>query len=455
MNNASAVRRTAADNYTVSLPLVKSVDISLFAVLFTLILLYQLQLVASWITDFRVREILYALLYLRIAFFYRVRTTPNFLLVLVFLAYSLFVGVHTYLLYDSELAVQGFLRFVSVALLAPLAGVLLTNIRQVRLFICIWLGVIVVGAATAVYQFLGGDLTWLAQDYVAVRGGLDRFKTLLGEPNVGGMAAVVTYIFAVLGVRNWIFKSLLLLVVFLLLILSLSKAAVAGCVLATVILLLNFRTALNASTLRRALLVGIAAVVASLFLFVLDTEVKHQYEAYVDAGVAAVYGADVDGKSITEDLSDRLVGRTIEGIENARKMSDLYLLDVFLGSSFGAAGSAAFELSGGDFALGSASLLPHNSFSEIYLVGGVVMLTVFLAILVRTFYKLWIVRNRSGTHMAMLGGFIVVTAFTVGYPVVYEPILGAFFWLTVGYVASYRVASERRNTSESGQSTSL
>ncbi len=434
-----------------SVSLARLIDLSLFGILFASVLLYQLQLAVDLIADYRVREILYGLLYLRIAFFYRVRMTPNLLLILLFLTYSLFVAVHTYVytysVYGSDLAVQGFLRFVGVALLAPLASILFTSVRQVESFIYIWLGVIVAGAATAVYQFLGGELTWLTQDYLAVRGSVIRFKTLLGEPNVGGMAAVVTYIVAVLGIRNWFWKSFLLLVAFTLVVSSVSKAAVAGCVLATVVVLFNFRRALNARDLQRLMLIGILVAVAMLSIFVFNTEIRYQSEAYVNAGVEAFYGADVDDKGFMEDLSDRLVGRTIQGIENARRMSDFYLLDIFLGSGFGAAGSAAFELSGSDFASSSGSLLPHNSLSEIYLTGGIFMLAIFLAIVVRTLHELWTIRGEDRIHRAMLGAFIVFTAFIVGYPIIYQPVLGAFFWLTVGYAANYRTTAWIKNPS--------
>ena len=63
------------------------------------------------------------------------------------------------------------------------------------------------GAISGVYQFMGGDLSALTGGYVTSRGEAMRFMTLLGEPNVGGMASSIILLAAVYIVRNQIWKT--------------------------------------------------------------------------------------------------------------------------------------------------------------------------------------------------------------------------------------------------------
>ena len=126
-------------------------------------LLFQLQEVAPWISKLMIREILYALLYMRIILFYRRHVTYNLVFIFLFLLYALFVGVHTAVLYGPALALKGLMRFLYAALLAPPAAILFTNLRQVKVFLKIWLAVFTLGFVSALYQFFGGDLSALFQ----------------------------------------------------------------------------------------------------------------------------------------------------------------------------------------------------------------------------------------------------------------------------------------------------
>lgn len=420
-------------------PLLRRVDIALFGFLLLLILAYQLQLLLAPIYDLRVRELLYLYLYLRVLVFYRMRLTPGLLAVVAFLILCAFAAMHTYLVYGAGMAVPSFLRFVGVALLAPLAAAIFTNFRQVEVFVTMWLAVVALGAATAVYQLLGGDLSWLVQDYLALRGSLMRFKTLLGEPNVGGMASIIIYVFAVLSFRSWIWKSFLLVAALILLVLSVSKAGIAGFIIATTLMIaLHYRSGIRISTAKKVAAFAVGSLILGALVMGFSGELRQNFGDYAMSGLRAFLGSDLDNKNLVTDLSNRLTGRALEGTKIAYAQSSFYPLNVLAGSSFGVAGSVASELRG------DAAILPHNSLLEIYLVGGILLLAVFLIVLFTSFQRLWAERRANGFRMALLIGFLVMVAFAAGYPIIYEPVLGSFFWLVVGVAANAWLANGGR-----------
>ncbi len=420
------------------LSLSRVIDIWLFGILLALILLYQVQLLTSWMPRvFRLREILYAYLYLRMLMFYRPRLNYNFLFLYAFLAHSAFVGLHTYYVYGIDMSIQGFMRFINVALLAPLAATFFTNIKQVKLFFSLWLGVFLLGSGTAIYQFLGGELSWLVQDYVVVRGGLVRFKTLLGEPNVGGMACVIAYIYTVMNVRSWFWKIVVISASLTLLVLSLSKAALGGFVLATLILIIYKREFFTKKTLKKALIVGIIVLVLGLSLMGISPGLRQGFVGYSTAMFGNFFsiGSEANaGNNVFLDLSDRVLGRTISGIELTKMRSDIFLQHLLVGNSYGMTGSAAREL-----LEPSNVFMPHNSYLEIFLVGGLFMFVFFLCILYTTFTKLYFVSFENKYYQALIACLFILAVYMLSYSNIYEPITGTFFWVTVGITANRRL----------------
>jgi len=418
---------------------VNRLDIYLFYILFALILLYKGQLLSPlMMIGFKIRYILYIYLYLRIAIFYEWQLNTKKLLLLIFLSFTIFIAVHTYLLYGKDVAIAGFTRFINVALLAPLASVLFQNLKQFQRFINLWLFVIVMGGLTLIYQLLGGDLSWLVESYIASRGILFRFNTLLGGPNTGGMASAITYIIALLIIRPLAVKIVLLAVALILLIFSLSKAAIAGWIIATTIIVyLKVTKRSNIFKLNRTKLQKMPTImIVSLFFILSITTYSYPIREYIikyaTMAVLAFTGGDTgepNSQSVLEDLFMRMVSITQKGISLAMEQSSFYPLNFLVGSSFGIAGSAAFQLK-------ADVILPHNTFSEIYLVGGVLFLFIFWFILVKTWSRLWLLGNVNTYYKALLIVFLTIVAYMPSYPIIYEPILGSLFWLIVGLVAN-------------------
>jgi len=425
--------------------LTRRIDLLLLSLLLSFILLYRLQLVAGWITGFRVRELLYAILYIRVFLFYRARMTKILFLVYLYLGYCLFVGIHTFFIYGFEMASNGFMRFVNVALLAPLVAIMITRKQQLKIFINIWLTVACLGALSGIYQFMGGDLSALTGGYLASRGETMRFMTLLGEPNVGGMASSIILLAAVYIVQNPIWKIVTAFVAIVLLVLSVSKAGLAGFALA--LLLIVFLQFIRGNRLIRikskriaifsVCLCGFVAV----FLLVLtfsSSVVMNKVRVYAQTAVTAILGEgdpiDVS-PSLVDDLSNRLFAMTSAGIELAKRESSFYLFNVMFGSSFGIAGTAAEEVRGPGI-----TITAHNGYSETYFVGGVLMLLLFLVMLFFVFRRLWWLSKSDDVFALLLASFILCTAFMMGYPIMSTIFVGSMFWLAIGVAANRSIA---------------
>lgn len=397
-------------------------DVYILALLFLAITLYQLQLLLPQLGSFHVREILYVYLYARVVFFYRWKLTKVFLALLVFLVLTVFVAIYTYFSYGLEVAIHGFTRFIHVALLAPLAALILTSDTDLKLVVALWLLVVVAGVITVIYQIFGGEMPWLVQQYTAIRGDLVRHKSLLGEPNVGGMAAVLAYLIASISIRNTVCKYIVLLSTSFLIVVCLSKAALAAFVIAnTMILALNIykNKKDNLQFLSNHLVVQFFVMsiwFTILFFYPLT-------ERYIEVAINSFFGHQPAVPGAIEDFSDRFIFLKYGGDSFSN----------FFGRSFGFAGSAALELKVPD-AVG-----PHNMYLEIYLVGGLFMLISFATVQLSTiiaFVKRIDIDPKI--RVSFLAVFVLISLYMTGYPNIYEPITGSIFWLIVGFICRSR-----------------
>jgi hypothetical protein len=415
-----------------------------FALLFGLGLLFELQMVFPIIASLQLRQALIVLLF--IALFLRAGTwrRAETASLLVFLGLCVAVGAATALRFGPSLAVAGLTRFINVAVVAVFATQLITTTARLRLLIIMWFVVVLGGLGTALYQLGGGDMPWLVGDYYSGRADLLRYKTILGDPNVGGMSAAITLVGGLLLARPLWLKLVIVALSLLLIILSLSKAALVlaaiGLVMAAVIegpQLARLRAA-RPRTAAMAVLVILGAGVGAAFVPVLS-----RYEAI---SIAALAGAqDPAGQSVGYAVADRAFFRVEQGLELLAEMPPSRLVDYVLGGSYGLAGSVAVSARGEP-----PAFLPHNGYLEIFLVGGIILLASFLAVVIQGAQNLLALRRSGLPEMRFL---IIALAMLLimlgGYPIMYEPILGSLFWLIIG--ASFNAARwhQRNDTSPS------
>ena len=413
----------------------KSIDVSAFYGLTALTVFYQFQLLFPVLSEYKLRELFYLYLFARVAVSYKIKLDELKLLIGVFLLVCFVVGAVTVYRFGLQMGMHGFTRFVNVALLAPLATVFVVNAQRLRYFLYIWLFAVLMGCLSAVYQSVGGDMGWLVGSYWSGRGSLTRYMTILGEPNVGGMAAAISLFAVVLLFNSRVLGTVIGLFAITLIMFSLSKAAHAA---ACVGILIFVGVSWISGAERRSIFSSLAwllapAVLLAQLLWLPDLrELFFEYTRVMAASLAGTgeYFGTSDG--VVGALHHRLYQLTVNGIAMAYDQSDFYLLDVLFGSSYGLAGSAATQARGG------LAVLPHNSFLEAFLVGGVTMLSVLVAVLLSAGRRLWRAMMSRGDALPKLVfcAYTLLVLFMIGYPVIYEPILGSIFWILVGASAN-------------------
>ena len=390
--------------------------------------LYQLQHLFPIYKTYHLREVIYAYLYCRVALRYSFPDHTLFKLITFFLMLALLIAIHTWYVTNSVVAVAGFTRFIHVALLAPLVALIVYRESQVRSLIYTWMTVVLLGAITVFAQLLEFDLKWLLGDYLAMRGGLLRYKSLLGEPNVGGLAGVIVFILSIGFINNRIVKMACVGVSVFLVVFSLSKSALILFVGSGFIFILvaswrwfSFRDSIF---VREVFVSLVSALVC--FVLIWLTPIGSNY---ISVGVLAFIGVDEESPSAIVDLTNRIQfgGWFVGAPADSQYINPIEIFQIIFGQSFARAGSAAVDLNV------PMSFLPHNMYLEIFTVGGLLLLGVFCAILCISGYvwggRLLFQRSVSGVLISPL---IIVALYMLGYPNVYEPITGIVLWLALG-----------------------
>lgn len=329
----------------------------------------------------------------------------------------MWTGVHTYIRSDFNLAVLASLRFSNVMILAPVASVLLLDRRDLAVVFYIYVAVYLIALGTLIHQLFFGGGIFVPQNYIAIRGDLVRYATIVGEPNVGGMLAVIAFSYgAVMPGRRWL--AILLggsAVAFV--FLSISKAAMLGMVVAVVAGLI----VLSKDQLVRAFTnVAMAGISGVLLLQLLGSG------AYFWVTIESVLGGIRGEPSALVDLASRqhVPQSTTNGEVTA-------LFNFVLGGSFVNVGSAAQEIRGPM----AGVVLPHNSYMELFLAGGGLLLGCVLFLMARAFANLWSSAKVSGENVdrCALLCLALLSCWMIVYPIIYEPVTGCLFWIIVGY----------------------
>lgn len=422
----------------------RKMDFAIFCVLFAFVISYQIQLLFPAFATLYLREILYAYLYVRVIFFYKHRFNSFVICMGTFVIVSLLAAVNTFFQYQDfglPLAMGSLLRFLNVALLAPLAAVLVQSVKQVRFVLGLWAAVVFVGFLTVFYQFNGGHIQWLVQKYIAIRANLVRYKSFLGEPNVGGMSAVLLLVIAFWGIQNKALRWMGIGVAYFIGLMSLSKAALLGwlivCLFVAFCESFDFKIKKIVIPNRRLgenfLVLGFWMVI---FLF------SAPLFQYAVALLRSFSGNEIGEPSAYLDFRNRAVMMKYGGDFGDRAFIMNYEFFIkygawlkncwfFIGQSFGRAGSVALAMNV------PKAVGPHNSYLEIFIVGGFFMLGAFLTmqwLTLKTFVKSTLAGDPTAKTLLLL--FVILSIFMLGYPNIYEPVTGSLFWVLIGVGAA-------------------
>ncbi|WDR02335.1 hypothetical protein PSQ19_17185 [Devosia algicola] len=334
-------------------------------------------------------------------------------------------GVNTYLLFGPQLALAATARFANVMIVAPLASVLFTDQKHIGQVFAVYVLVLTVAFLSMIYQYYGGTLEAIVGSYIAIRADLVRYMTVVGEPNVGGMVAVLGFIVGVTIPKRMIASVIIAGVSVAFVVMTLSKAALVGLALA-VGMLIFMPTKDRSRIISRSTISGLLGLTV---LFCLGAN------NYLITAFQSVLGNIPGEPSVIGDLANRQLGGGLSEVPVAGVEASSYhwrdAIGVLFGLSFGIAGSAAQEILGS----GVNVVLPHNSYMEMYLTGGIVMLGVMVILMANAFRRIVsdVLRSRRAEEQCALVCMTVLSCWMFVYPIIYEPATGALFWSIIGY----------------------
>jgi len=329
-------------------------------------------------------------------------------------------ALHTALIAGPDIAFHATARFINVMLLVPFVALMFMGERHMERVFWIFWAVFLCALASLLVQFWGWPLDTLVNGYIAIRGDLIRHMTVVGEPNVGGMLAVIAGVSSTMLVKRHSVAVLMGALAVAFVTLSISKAAMLGLGVAMIALVCLLRGEARKEALLRALLAGLAGVLLLLLIGAGD---------YLRVSLDSLIGNIRGEPSAYKDFQYRQSRfGTMDVFDGSLLPAPLNYL---FGASFAEVGSATQEIQGS----GSDVVLPHNSYLELLLTGGAFMLLVVVFLMGRTYRTLWhsCAQGDNRADRCALVCFIVLTCWMLIYPVIYEPVTGCLFWIIVGY----------------------
>lgn len=355
--------------------------------------------------------------------------------IILFIGYFLVIFFFTYIRYNFNTALRSLFWYLQSPILALITPFIITDLKQAKLIIRIWLSVCVIGALSIVYQYLGGELPW--EIIEETRAGITRFSsTLHSDPNLSGTVSSIVFTFSVFFVRSIIWKVVLILSAVVLFFSAVSKAGFLCFIIAIgLIFVLSDKISLvkNKFTLKRTLYLSAALLI--LFILVSFTEIDEEFKEAGHIIISSVTGTGE--RRGTLNIYEEIVLRTSikpkQGIELLISKSDFPVRDIIVGGSFGLIRRGEDRL-----------FRPHNSFLEIFLSGGIIHLLLFIIIIIMTIIELYKKSYKNNFYKSLLITFIILVSYLPGFPVYTTIPLSPLFWLIIGLSANNRLNTEKK-----------
>lgn len=408
-------------------------DFTIFLVLLILFLLNKIVIFSDLNDNFRTREIIYIFLYFRILTFYRIHIKKNLLYILLYIIYCIFICVYTYFLFDLNTSIVALNRFLGVALLAPLSSIIIKNYKQLNIIISLWVATIFVISLSMLYEYFGGNLSEIIFYEIEPRFGVNRLSSLIGSATVSAMYSPFVIIFALFYIKNIFLKIILLILSIIPIILGVSKAAF---VMLIIILLSLFFYKKKYFAINRKINISIFVFLILFLLISSGLNNKLNFKEYLLAGYKSMASKEKGG------VMDQIIYRSIIKFERSYKIAlnndTFYIFSFFIGNSFGISEPLLIKNEKNATIIDSNSIKPHNSFLEIYLVGGIFLFFIFIMINILTFQKLNS-KFPEKYSFSLLYSLIICILYMLLVPIIYEHTLGSFFWVLVGIAANSKL----------------
>ena len=309
--------------------------------------------------------------------------------------------------------------------------VLFSNIKhesQVIGVIKVLLACYVIAALSIIYQIFFGGVSWFVQP--VSRAGMLRYSSILGSLTIYG--SIIGYpllmLYSRLQVIRRVAVTILLIVIVSAGFLSLSKTGVMMMLIAAVLFFVMDRGyAVSKIFSFKILTFALLAMIVMAVLFYNDGAPVLQN--YYNAAVTHTFGPDImfaDSSSVVVDspkvsidhIMQRLFSWTLD-------MIDLYGDIVYF---------TGVGLQGGGGTMGmDAYAMAHNAFGDLFFMGGMPYLFIFLLLYIFTQYTHFINRVNLTSKLFFMLNILFLVNMAIASGSVFQPSISAPFWLSVVY----------------------
>jgi len=356
-----------------------------------------------------------------------------------FLLTSMISVVHSFFTLENNYFVMGFIRYHFVVFLAVFAFKTFDNELNINRWMKYTLLLFLAFGLTLPYQHVFGVVSWFAE--AGERAGLTRYGSLFGSLTVIG--AVIPMLLLFLDYDSK-YSALIVLIVLVISVLSLQKAAILG--LSCAALLFYYE-----SKKKIRLLLAFTAIIGAFTISLNEGLLEYipGWDKSWNYFQTQVLYSEDSGKLGDVNIMSSLFDRSF-GVLVTQTLSWLYMENDVWGYIYG----------GGYQMLGPA-LIPnmplkyytsHNGFVDLVLVGGVLHLIGFLALIytvIRQANKSIASRHTSAKDKillrklrAVLFYLLLLNIFSGG--VIFQPASGSVFWAVVGIIWSFEI-NENKN----------
>ena len=316
-------------------------------------------------------------------------------------------------------------------LMIILTLILFMNIKyedQVVDIIKVLLACYVVAALTIIYQIYFGGLSWLAQP--DGRAGMIRYASILGSLTIYG--SIVGYPLLMLCSRLQVIRGVAVTILLILIVgagfLSLSKTAVMMILISVVLFfVMDIRHAVSKIFSLKMLTFVLLAMTVMAVLFYNDG--ASVLQNYYNAAVTHTFGPAfifADSSSVIIDSPKVSIDHIIKRLLHwTYAMIDFYG-DIVYFTGVGLQGG------GGTMGIG-AYAMAHNAFGDLFFMGGIPYLFVFLLLYIFTQYTHFMNRVNLTSKLFFMLNILFLVNMAIASGSVFQPSISAPFWLSVVY----------------------
>ena len=349
--------------------------------------------------------------------------------------YTVYVSYHSLIILISifnmnkfQLSIDNIAAGSARMLLAPLIIILMyslvVNIKKFKYVIRFYYTFIFFAALSIILQHFLGQFEFLSPAYGAPRHGLIGYASITGNVTSYSPAAAIASILIFFDKsRLYLFKSIVISIIAAAAILTMGKSGLMNVLFIVIIILFLSVKLKEYRTIIYIILFGLIGTFASSTLYFAIISL------FVNTTGIEILGfklsTAVEFQEFLPRITDRLFGRFLS-------FEEISLFDTVFG----------IGIKGGGGALGISNTgTSHNSYIDTFVIGGLIYLFIFLAMILITQHYLlknYRLYNDNVSYGLFFSNFLFLINIFLINGSIYQPVISFIFWMSILYVINFK-----------------